>query len=83
MISCKYKFFFAQCVINKVSKLVNIVSRALVNHLKLLTKPYPNSYNWLEQLSCSYFCWEILSGFCCDVMDTDACQILLGESIAT
>ena len=47
----KHHTFHTQCSVNKVCKLIdnesreNIVSRALVNHLKLSTEPHPNSYN--------------------------------------
>ena len=47
----KHHIFHTQCSVNKVCKLIdnesreNIVSRALVNHLKFSTEPHPNSYN--------------------------------------
>ena len=69
----------------------NIIFRALVDYLKLRTEPYPHSYTigWIKKglsIKVSDLCHvPILIGkfyqdsVVCDMVDMDACHILLGR----
>ena len=69
----------------------NISSKALVKHLQLPTEPYPSPYEigWIKQgpsIKVSGICRVPISigkscknDVVCDVVDMDACHILLGR----
>ena len=69
----------------------NIAFIALVDYLKLQTKPYPHSYTigWIKKVPCiqvTNLCYVsvLISKFyqdsvTCDIVDMDACHILLGR----
>ena len=69
----------------------NIVSRALVDHLKLETKSYhhPHDIGWIKEGQCIKvmgLCHVPISidkyyqdSVICDVVDMDKCHILLGR----
>ena len=96
----RHQIFYSRCSVkNKVCNFIidnvscnNIISRALVNHLKLETKPHHPPYNigWIKKcpsikvtdlyhvpISIDKFYQDSVA---CDVVDIDKSHILLGRS---
>ena len=87
------KSFYSKCSVkSKVCNLIIDNERALVDYLKLETELHPHSYTigWIKKspsIKISYSCHvSILIGkfyrnsVACDVIDMDACHILLGRT---
>jgi len=91
------KFFYSSCLVkNGLCDLIivngsykNIMSRALVDHLKLETESHPHPYaiGWIKKgpsIKVTYLCHDPISfdkyyqyTVTCDVVDMDAYHILL------
>ena len=93
-----YQIFYSGCSIKeKVCNLItdnrsceNMVSRALINHLMLETKPHPHPYTigWITKGKGTDICHVSISitkfyqdSVACDVVDMNACHILLGRPL--